>query len=159
MQVSNQFLDLSSSVLESSRVDPCRSIVKLPQLFLYSRANALSNGKLGRPALPTGCHRRQPFIQPKRQLGEPHQDETSHRLACLTQQRCSKHVSGITPFAGGYRPTCTLPSVDPARQKKIKIPRQARRAESRLQRALAKTMMRVTVPTLVVYPAQWIAAR
>lgn len=36
-------------------------------------------------------------------------------LPCLTQQHCSRHVSGITPFAGGYRPTFF--SVDPTRQK------------------------------------------
>lgn len=33
---------------------------------------------------------------------------------CLAQQHCSSHVSGITPFAGGYRPTFF--SVAPAKK-------------------------------------------
>ena len=75
-------------------------------------------------------------------------------LPCLTQEQ---YVAGITPFTGGYRPTFF--SVDPARLKNSRPPRQRRRADCRLQTPLAQIMMRATVPTLIVYPSQWIAAR
>ncbi|KAJ4983989.1 hypothetical protein SVAN01_10544 [Stagonosporopsis vannaccii] len=65
MQGSSQSLDDSSSVLESSRVDPYRSIVKLAQdeHLLQDDLNAQRSACLS--------------FSP-RQLGEPHQDETSH---------------------------------------------------------------------------------
>ena len=45
-------------------------------------------------------------------------------------------MSGITPFAGGYRPTFF--SVDPVRQKNSRSEDRQGRAERRLQTALAK---------------------
>lgn len=154
-------LDPGTYVLENSRVDPYRCIVKLPQAFCDSRADAHAA-----PTCVRAASRRAPQQAPQCPArdstvsGVNARRTTSRRdvslnsaaaSMCQVSRRSREAIGPLAPCSRWIR-----------RARKFKIPRQARRAESRLQTALAKPMMRATVPTfttVVVYPAQWAAAR
>lgn len=97
----------------------------------------------------------------------PRQSNSSanHIMAiCLSMAVLLASMSHSQQYVAGYHAVRGKLSADflfggSGTPEKFKIPRQRRRAECRLQTPLAQLMMRATVPTLIVYPSQWIIAR